>query len=101
VLAFSSTASRPPASIDSPTTVTEPTEQPPIGEGEPVEVLLNLYAIDYTLQDDSSVPTRDDYVALEDVTAEFFEAYMMEAYESSTQSVLVDFETLLVTSVFR
>lgn len=97
---FLSTASRPPASIDSPNASTEPTGSPTV-EGETVAVSLDLFAINYTLQEDNSVPTRDDYVALEGVTADYFETYMMAAYEASTQATLVSFETLLVTSIFR
>jgi hypothetical protein len=93
-------ASRPPATLDPPSSSEKPSG-PPISDGETVAVSLNLYAIDYSLDEDDTVPTRNDYVALETATADFFEKFMKDAYAASTQATLVSFETLLVTSIFR
>jgi hypothetical protein len=45
------------------------------------------------------MPIRDDFLALEEVTAEYFEEYMMGVYSASTQAKLISFDTVLVTSI--
>jgi hypothetical protein len=45
------------------------------------------------------MPVRDDFLALEGVTADFLEQYMKNAYAESSQSTLVEFQTFLVTSI--
>ena len=49
---------------------------------------LNLYAVDYDLEDDNTVPTRDDYVALEAATADFFEKFMKDNHYDPSASTL-------------
>jgi hypothetical protein len=84
-------ADRPPAEIPSPTPAPPPTSS--------ISVTLDSYAIDYILSDSTSMPIRDDFLALEEVTAEYFEEYMMGVYSASTQAKLISFDTVLVTSI--
>ena len=85
------TAARPPADIPSPTPAPPPTSS--------ISVTLDQYAIDYVLEDTVNLPIRDDFLALEEVTSEYFEEYMMDAYSASTQAKLISFDTVLVTSI--
>ena len=85
------TAARPPADVPSPTIAPPPTSS--------ISVTLDQYAIDYVLSDTVSTIVRNDFAALEEVTADYFEDYMMEAYSASTQAKLISFETVLATSI--
>jgi hypothetical protein len=96
------TAARPPEDI-SPTSeifpTLEPTSTNPASGGDTIPVTLNIFAIDYSLSESAAMPVRDDFLALEGVTADYFEQYMRDTYEESSQSTLVEFQTFLVTSI--
>lgn len=47
------------------------------------------------------MPSRDEYIELESVTSDYFEEFMLRAYQVSTQATLARFETTLETSIFR
>ncbi|KAL3920339.1 MAG: hypothetical protein SGILL_003311, partial [Bacillariaceae sp.] len=84
---------RPSDSID----MRNPTPAPPPTSS--ISVTLDQYAIDYVLSDTVNLPIRDDFLALEEVTSEYFEEYMMEAYSASTQAKLISFDTVLWRSI--
>lgn len=77
----------------------EPSSAAPASGGDTIPVTLNVYAIDYVVSESATMPVRDDFLALEGVTADYFEKYMKGAYEESSQSTLVEFQTYLVTSI--
>lgn len=63
-------------------------------------VEMDLDAIDYKLLRNDSPPMKVDFLELQTVTASYFEDYMIDAYQVSTQADLVDFTTLFVTAHF-
>lgn len=76
-----------------------PSPTPPTGNGGSIAVALDLLAIDYVFSESATMPVRDDFLALEGVTADFFEQYMQDVFEDSTQTTLLEFQTFLVTSI--
>ncbi|KAG7358565.1 hypothetical protein IV203_015154 [Nitzschia inconspicua] len=92
---------RPPAEIP-PSSVIMPALNPtpsPASVGPTIPVTLNVYAIDYLFSQSAPMPVRDDFLALEGVTADYFEQYIRNAYKDSSQSTLLEFQTFLVTSI--
>jgi hypothetical protein len=81
-----------------PTPVPPPSNLPPSVEGlQAVE--LARYGILYTLSE-SLMPMREDYLEVEAMTDEYFNAYMLDVFEEPGGNSLVQFRTTLHTSEF-
>lgn len=63
-------------------------------------VKVPQFALSYTLVD-NLMPSRDDYLEIETVTATFFSEYVQEALAEITEVTLVQFITTLETSKFQ
>jgi hypothetical protein len=69
----------------------------PTPDSQPVP--LSKYAVNYIVTDDR-MPFRNEYLSLTDVTAEFLQGYMIEAFKETARADLIAFSTEYVTSSF-
>lgn len=79
-----------------------PTQKPSVvGVSKEVErVGMDTYAIDYTLSQAGTAPSKADFRELQTITESFFKKHMVDSYKASTQAELVDFTTSFVTAHF-
>ena len=59
---------------------------------------LEIYAIDYTLSQTDRTLIKIDFLELQKVTESYLKDYIVDAYQESTQAILVDFTTSFVTA---
>ena len=91
-------AARPPSVVPGK----NPTQKPSaVGVSKAVELVgMDTYAIDYTLSQAGTAPSKADFRELQSITENFFKKHMVDSYKASTQAELVDFTTSFVTAHF-